>query len=1060
MTVMTCEEKGFSVEVAGVSNPENPPFFLSTSVDIPGKNWCCLPKDSQDSPHTIYTTELTVAQARDQHYKLFLNAPGLKKALQVYPAPDDQGVMPTGYKAGKADFQDYIFIPFRPVTAILNQKHPRSGAYDFWGYGEDAGQPMAEDAQPNDPQCHLRLLRKGYLYIFREKKLWREIEVFQDGTLLDIDLEEPRKEKLDERLSHAQKGETSEIWLPFRYGATTSSSYSRRAGDEFRIAFSEKQWSWSYIEWLEDEDIKVNTRRLDSLDSLYYLYTISSKNEKEFPPRFTPIIKETGFGGKFYPVKAERANLTTEAIGVSIRLLSSPEWDRGESWSKKNNTSDWRIFQSLFPGYSPPNYDDVDGYTKEIHADSVFGSGVSKGRGLFFVHDYLYSPLFHAARVIFYADLLTAFDHELVDKPYASTVWQILNSLRSNEEERTKIASNLRMDKIEGIIIPKLRKAVRMMVEEAISDLHNCMNDFVGPVDSLPGATWNTKGIGYALHDLFTLEGEEYVSGWAWVKNIAAALAIDTDTIDTHCLPPERKYGAKSDLFKKSTIKLRGLPEMDCNGITLQDMMYPKLSKYPVEIPLTLQGIEDNDGKALCRYAYLHQLVKDNPQKDEIITIISGVGLISYQANFEEFMGAVSRPTVFPDALKAPVNLLRLDPELKDMVLSRPSDLLPNRQLPLILGMYSPASTRERYTPKSSFVPRADGTGHDEYVIGKVNYDQYVVRKKIKGSTNQPLLVVQVESATLLKWGSVNLDLANVSGAFRARLGILYIPLSALNLISCKESWQSGNKSDSIGLALSVGDALVKLATGTATATSLIAAARARRLGAVIFDGAAFAGKSLRIALKLGSLVGALDSGWNWHKSIKDGDTGAAWAYGIGAVAFSFIFVLNPIGLAATICGVLGVGCSALGFFLTTDDLTKELLRKNIYAKEKDYWSPATGQQDDEAMRLLRYACPISVQKVLADDPTEPIAKHLNALGLRPKTRKILRVSWPMFTDVSFSSQITGELAAEYLFIEETHEVFVLPCREGYTAIISHIANNEKRKFATIADGDITYEYN
>lgn len=85
--------------------------------------------------------------------------------------------------------------------------------------------------------------RKGWVYIFRKKHLWRELEVVERSYLRDVNL--TRYQGKDRRPATCELD--SRIALPYKIGGVDQ---------EIEIAFSEVQWSWDYINTLGGMDKK------------------------------------------------------------------------------------------------------------------------------------------------------------------------------------------------------------------------------------------------------------------------------------------------------------------------------------------------------------------------------------------------------------------------------------------------------------------------------------------------------------------------------------------------------------------------------------------------------------------------------------------------------------------------------------------------------------------------------------------------------------------------------------------------------------------------------------
>jgi hypothetical protein len=100
------------------------------------------------------------------------------------------------------------------------------------------------------------LLRPGRLYVFRQGKLWRELESDGQGQLFEVDVAHWRKTaqsggKADERKPVGAKQHL--ILVPMLL-------QGRFVGDQLAMAYSELPWTWEYIEWLEASSGRIKQR--------------------------------------------------------------------------------------------------------------------------------------------------------------------------------------------------------------------------------------------------------------------------------------------------------------------------------------------------------------------------------------------------------------------------------------------------------------------------------------------------------------------------------------------------------------------------------------------------------------------------------------------------------------------------------------------------------------------------------------------------------------------------------------------------------------------------------
>jgi hypothetical protein len=100
------------------------------------------------------------------------------------------------------------------------------------------------------------LLRAGRLYVFRQGKLWRELESDGHGQFFEVDVVHWRKTakaggKADERKPVGVKQYLVLVPMLLK---------GRFVGDEFSMAYSELPWTWEYIQWLEASSGRIKQR--------------------------------------------------------------------------------------------------------------------------------------------------------------------------------------------------------------------------------------------------------------------------------------------------------------------------------------------------------------------------------------------------------------------------------------------------------------------------------------------------------------------------------------------------------------------------------------------------------------------------------------------------------------------------------------------------------------------------------------------------------------------------------------------------------------------------------
>ncbi|MCX4030318.1 hypothetical protein H0A36_24945 [Endozoicomonas sp. SM1973] len=121
---------------------------------------------------------------------------------------------------------------------------------------------------------HIGPVRSGYIYIFKQGKLWREVLIDEKKDkapeFKDVNVKEYRQKATGGQpadLRQATGISLKNLHVPFKLQNGVS---LRTAG--YAIAFSENQWSWPYIQWLEASASRVD-KRCQSLKSLMDLLT-------------------------------------------------------------------------------------------------------------------------------------------------------------------------------------------------------------------------------------------------------------------------------------------------------------------------------------------------------------------------------------------------------------------------------------------------------------------------------------------------------------------------------------------------------------------------------------------------------------------------------------------------------------------------------------------------------------------------------------------------------------------------------------------------------------------
>ncbi|NVD34297.1 toxin VasX [Marinobacter lutaoensis] len=187
------------------------------------------------------------------------------------------------------EYQENTLVRIKPLAEIASNLPIQSGGVTI-NQGKGVG-----------------LIRPGYLYVFRGDRLWRELEVGESGRMSDVDLGQYRAGTEPPPASRPSEGEwLTDILVPvFLQGQAVIHDY--------RIAYSEVQWDWSYIQRLE-QDRRARAARTTQLA----------------PAWAVTIAGDLGFDTGFPAAPIERvAELRSRDLGVELMLETPSQFAPG-----------------------------------------------------------------------------------------------------------------------------------------------------------------------------------------------------------------------------------------------------------------------------------------------------------------------------------------------------------------------------------------------------------------------------------------------------------------------------------------------------------------------------------------------------------------------------------------------------------------------------------------------------------------------------------------------------------------------------------------------------------
>ncbi|UQZ88938.1 hypothetical protein C4J81_06900 [Deltaproteobacteria bacterium Smac51] len=1030
-----CQSFAFAIEVAGINNPEpdSLPVIMGKAPDAQSpKVW----KKENFQHHTVYLTDFTTYEAWADKWALFLEVPGLNKPLPITSISlekkdNEDRLFPTGYCKNPTEYLKYIFIPFRPLTCIIDH----GGLIYTDGSGTQETQTVdLLSSAPNIMKEHkaLRTLRPGYLYIFKDGKLWREILVQKNDSnvFTDIYLDEARElwnslgeegptdeqlETLDKRKPQKQWETGEEIWVPVEL---------RKEQVGLQIAYSEKQWSWAYIAWLEE---KKGGQRFQNLGQMADLY------KREAADRFSELRSMLGNSKdvqRFCPNK--RASLQMEALGLRNILSTALSGQFGLNPALQGLSLDSLILKAIYKfAYIPPCYDEAELMSKLEEGAKPGGPGVDNYRGAFLVFDYLYTPMFYAFRAMFYLHILQGLDMWLKDIPLGFHIWKILKNKANGDmsEFEKELKSGCLRELETQYIQPVVRETVIKILADTVHSLAaSCFLDHAHLSDFqwLPGARDCSSlgtGVAGALQDLFTLNGDDYIAGWSWVKMVAGALKIDpyNSSICVTGLKPSKTGALTGSQFHR-------IEDLSINGTPLWKMLYPDPTKKDYNITTELpgdyiSGIERNKGDGLCRYNYLRTLYDkfggDDDKADWLFTV-AGVGQLFYEHHLQRLIGTAEGGNLSPvEGLKHSANLLRLLPDFSKMVIAAPEELDKFGYKILSVGMKLGGAGGS----SPLHLPGANGgddkvfsrtvTGRGSYLYREMGPNIYAARneksfaKKIPAST--PCLLVMPSKATdqLQIWvslmqavadGGTSIDLPSPSATARLKsLGIFYLVVASYNLMVSAESVHSkpAGGLNELRQCLNTAGAMVNFSQGIFSSKDLYNRIKAGIKMKDVHPSSTCASKGFawlsRAATVIGVSINTLDAVMAYQR----GDRAAAACFGFGAAMMLAGLWAGPF---APVVGVMGFGLAVTGSFLLSEELAVGL-RQSCYGKE----SLSHSDNENELLKFLKYSSPVRSivesfdikEFAWSTRPRSEYADH--ACYIKSACTHVMDVHWPLF---------------------------------------------------------------
>ncbi|WP_148864583.1 hypothetical protein [Marinobacter fonticola] len=455
---------------------------------------------------------------------------------------------------------------------------------------------------PGHPDWQAMPLRPGFLYIFRDGRLWRELQVsagddgapqFQDVRLLDYRRRGQAGVTDDRR--PAVGVPLDAIWLPVR-------GMNRTLNDAFEFAFSDAQWSASRVAYLEREAnaragrcVRLRGMALDSrtltagqlatFDSLPPMRPREPLLEMTLAKPWKSVHDLTGtFANNLFGQAREEQeafNAGGDSADDAWREANQPGaplWDEpgarfaafGAAQAGNGETS--ALWQPLGSAADANASARASGYCALLLDDPQFDLRHSLNRGLDAQH------------------YLEALQQAAVSHPHADTAQLIQQTLvpdRINGEENAYHAYLKHIDSgLFGSLHRALHTGQRQLAVEALAAAQRT----VARVFRQPEAQ-------AILADYFSLRGADYVEGFALTRDLFQMLALDPNKADS-ALTRGRTV--------VQTAPVRDAGELLGAIVTGEGDVPLHVMLFPPETPAEADPVAEGDGR--CRPDDLHAL--------------------------------------------------------------------------------------------------------------------------------------------------------------------------------------------------------------------------------------------------------------------------------------------------------------------------------------------------------------------------------------------------------------------------------------------------------------------
>lgn len=470
--------------------------------------------------------------------------------------------------------------------------------------------------------------RSGYLYVFYQDQLWREIAVeanSETGQLefRDVDLAAHR----DDGHYHDDRRPTAgvaleEVWLPKR-------ANNRHIDGGVRIAYSEVQWSAARLNYLQQDErgrqSRTQSTSLTGADShpspgRVYLLDDAEPQRLRVPLAeqqcANPVEVAQDMGGDYLSQLHERAAQELERFGDGGSAREAA--DEGIAAGRHHGEQPSPLYLQAAArlkaleeqlGDEEESDDDQSALWQGLDAaeDSLASARERNIPGL-----PLEDPLFAMRHVLSgcraslaYLQNIPSLAAEEEFYESAALVNQTIlkhhdQSGRTNELRRFADKADLRdTGELKRILRDAQRELARDQLDTYQSQLHRLLT---------------SQEANAALADLFSLEGHDYLGAYALAADLLEALRDGAQHADALCEEPPLE-STRPQQFLVNVLS-------DGSGYALHRMLFPSNDDTPLNAPLALPDDEDNPGDGRVRLKALsEQVQQDVPKEDDDVQL-------------------------------------------------------------------------------------------------------------------------------------------------------------------------------------------------------------------------------------------------------------------------------------------------------------------------------------------------------------------------------------------------------------------------------------------------------